>query len=259
MEYIFYGQITPTFRSIRFTIKDPPLRLSIQSNIGSFNYTLLLNQTNDIIVTINTDSEIQDTDTLFDIVKGLTQSFYDTAFLNNGILCGVVFTSLYLPNKQIYQINSQDISGWLHPNIFNFETEKLFELKNTAVVRIAIGDIKYACLEHDLTAFFSFRAIEGIMNSFNDSDKDDRKNNWLLLRENLNISRNFFNKVEELSKKNRHGKNFEQTFADRQICIYSALIVLQRYLHFIDQGKQKLVSEIFPVLNSIEDFGIKLP
>lgn len=258
MEYIFYGQVTPTFQIIRFTIKDPPLRLSIESGIGSFDYTLLLNQTNDIIVTVTTEAEIKDTDTLFDIVRGLTQSFYDTAFLNSGVLSEVIFTSLYLPNKSLSQINAQNISGWLHPNIFDFETEKLFVLKNTPVVKIAIGDIKYACLEHGLTAFFSFRAIEGIMNSFNESDKDERKNSWLTLRDSLNISREFFNKVETLSISNRHGKEFAQTFEDRQTCIYSAMIVLQRYLHYLDEGKQKLALEKYPILMSIEDFGIKL-
>lgn len=258
MEYIFYGQTTPAFQSIRFTIKDPPLRLSVESSIGSFNYTLLLNLTNDIIVTVVSETEIKDIDTLLDIVKGLTQSFYDTAFLNSGILSEVIFTSLYLPNKSLCQINNHNISGWLHSNIFDFETEKLFQLKNTQVVKIAIADIKYACLEHDLTAFFSFRAIEGIMNSFTESDKDDRKNSWLILRESLNISRDFFSKVEALSKSNRHGKEFEQSFEDRQICIYSAMIVLQRYLHFLDEGKQKLNPEKYPILKSIEDFGIKL-
>jgi hypothetical protein len=130
-------------------------------------------------------------------------------------------------------------------------------LKNNPIVRIAIADIKYACIEPDLTALFSFRAIEGIMNSFSEDQNDDRKNNWLLLREQLNISRDFFKLVEELSKLNRHAKPFDQLFSNRQICISSAMIVLQRYLHYLKEGKTKLDSNKFPEIGTVEEFGMK--
>ncbi|MEO8860282.1 MAG: hypothetical protein ABI358_02600 [Ginsengibacter sp.] len=254
MEYLFYGQITPSFKRVSFNIKNPPLRLTIDSRIGKFNYTLLLNNTSDVVVNIESDLEISDLSTLLDMVRYFTQSFYDTALLNTGVLCNVTFTSLILPDKTLAQINIQDISAWLQPNIFDFETETLFELKNNPVARIAIADIKYACLEPDLTALFAYRAIEGIMNFF---DMGDTKKNWVALRENLNLSRDFFTHVEKLSVLNRHGKPFDQTFIDRQVCIYIAMIVLQRYLHYINEGKTKLSIDKYPEINTIQEFGIQ--
>jgi hypothetical protein len=55
MEYIFFGQTSPSFKKVSFNIKNPPLKLSIDSSIGKFNYTLQLNQTNDIIVVVESE------------------------------------------------------------------------------------------------------------------------------------------------------------------------------------------------------------
>lgn len=254
MEYIFYGQINPSFKRVSFNIKDPPLRLTYDSRIGRFNYTLLLNNTSDIVVCVESELEIPDLNTLFDMVRYFTQSYYDTALLNTGVLCTVSFTSVLLPNKVLEQVNIQDISSWLQPNLFDFETEVLFELKNNPIARVAIADIKYACLEPDLTALFSYRAIEVVMNSF---ETGDTKNNWIVLRDNLNLSRDFFLPVEKLSVLNRHGKRFDQTFKERQVCIYTAMIVVQRYLHYLNSGKSKLDINKHAEIATIQEFGIQ--
>src|SRR5688500_10396943 len=93
--------------------------------------------------------------------------------------------------------------------------------------------------------------MEDIMNSFSKSEKDDRKNSWTLLGESINIARELIDPVTELSKSNRHGKPVEQSFSDRQLCIQTAIIVLQRYLHYIKQGKVKFDNQRFPEINSV--------
>jgi hypothetical protein len=93
MEYIFFGQTTPSFKRVSFSIKNPPLKLSIDSSIGKFNYTLQLNNTSDVVVIVESEIEIQDVNTLFNLIRFFTQSFYDTALLTTGILCSVNFTS----------------------------------------------------------------------------------------------------------------------------------------------------------------------
>lgn len=251
MEYIFFGQLNPVFKRISFDIKNPPLRLTIDSSAGKFDYTLHLNDSADVVVVVETEREIADIITLMNLVRFFTQSFYDTALLLSGVACSINFTSAYLPNKSLVHINTQDVSSWLPTNIFDFQTEELFELKNDPIVRVAITDIRHACTEPDLTALFSFRAIEGIMNSFGENQKDDRKNNWLLLRENLNITRELIEPVTELSKSNRHGKPLEQSMSDRQLCIQTAIIILQRYLHYLKEGRIKLDIQRFPEIDSI--------
>lgn len=255
MEYVFLGQLTPAFKRIQFNIENPPLRFTVDSPIGKFNYTLLLNDTSDIIVVIESENEILDIPTLLNTIRFLTQSFYDTALMQCGISCNVTFTSALLPNKTSAPINIQDVSSWLKTNIFDFPTEELFRLSNDPVVRVAIMDIKFACLEPDLTALFSFRAIEGIMNSFESGQNYNRKKNWDLLRENLNISRSLINPVAEHSKLNRHGKPYTQIFSERQLCIHTAMIILQRYLHFLKQGRRKLDPLSFPEIKAIDDLS----
>ncbi len=253
MEYVFFGRISPSFRRIEFGIKDPPLRFSVESSIGRFDYKLLLNNTDDLSVVVETAQEITDVLTLHFLVRQLTQSFYDTAFFNSGIICTVSFSSVLLPNNVFAGLNIGDLSKWIDTTFFDFEIEKLFRLKNDSAARVATSDIKNACIEYDMTAFYSFRAIEGIMNSFNVDDKENRKISWDKLRDNLNIDRVFFSDVEKYSISNRHGKPFEQTISIRKKSIYSAMIVLQRYMHFLDGGRNKLDQGKFPTVFKIED------
>ena len=100
-EYLFYGKATPSYLRVSFNIQDPPIRLKIDSKIGKFDYTLLLNNTDDVKVKINSSTEFDDLATLFDMVRSFTQSFYDTAMLSTGVLTRVDFSTIYLPNKTL--------------------------------------------------------------------------------------------------------------------------------------------------------------
>lgn len=245
-EYIFYGRVTPSYSKVSFSIQDPPIRLTIESKIGKFDYTLLLNNTDDVIVKINSSIEFDDLHTLFDLVRSFTQSFYDTALLSTGVLSRVDFSTIYLPNKTLAQI--QNFTPWLPTDLFDFKTETLFILKNNPTARIAILDIKYALIEPDLTPLFAYRSIEGIMNSFN-KGYNDRNKKWLLLKENLNLTKDFFELTMKLSVENRHGKLLDQTMQERKVCIYTALITLQRFMHYINSNETKLNDKSFPLLD----------
>jgi hypothetical protein len=245
-EYIFYGRVTPSYLRVSFNIQDPPIRQTIESKIGNFDYSLLLNDTDDVIVKINSSIEFDDLPTLFDMVRSFTQSFYDTALLSTGISSRVDFSTIYLPNKTLAQI--QNFTPWMPTDLFNIETETLFILKNNPTIRIAILDIKYALLEPDLTPLFAYRAIEGIMNSF-DELHNDRNKKWLLLKENLNLTKDFFNLTMSRSVENRHGKRLDQTMQERKTCVYTALITLQRFMHYINSNETKLNDNSFPLLD----------
>ncbi len=253
MEYIFFGKISPSFKRVEFNIADPPLRMTIQSSLGKFNYKLLLNDTDDLSVVVEFSNEVKDIPTLHFLVKQFTQSFYDTAFFASGVICNVTFSSVMLPNRAFLSLNIGDLSGWFDKSIFDISTEKLFNLKNNYIVRVATSDIKNACIEFDMTAFYSFRAIEAIMNSFTNDDAENRKITWEKMRDNLNIDRQFFTDAEKYSIANRHGKPFEQTWEIRQKCLYNAMIVLQRYMHYLDEGQKKLDIKKYPVIQSIQD------
>src|SRR4051812_16315121 len=94
LEYLFYGKVKPGYLRVSFKVQDPPIRLTIESKIGKLEYTLLLNNTDDVVVKINSANEFDDIATLFDIVRSFTQSFYDTALLSTGILTWVDFSTI---------------------------------------------------------------------------------------------------------------------------------------------------------------------
>lgn len=258
MEYIFYGHVAPTHKRVRLDVKNPPFKLKVESAVGNFELSLLLNNTSDVVVLVVSEHEIHDIANFASLVKYQIQSLYDTALLQSGVLSTVTFDSLLLPDRRYAQLSNNDISSWLQTNIFEFDTQTLFSFQNNTIIKIAISDLKSACMEPEFTSFFAYRAIEVIMNSFSEDGNENRKNNWTLLRENLNISREFFDTVEDMSKFSRHGDFFEQSILDRKICIYSALIVVQRYMHFILNQKQKLNENNFPKLTKVQDFGIQL-
>lgn len=245
-EYLFYGKVTPSYLRVSFDIQNPPIRLTIQNKIGKLDYTLLLNSTDDVIVKINSEKPIDDLATLFDIVRSFTQSFYDTALLSTGVLNRVDFSTIYLPNKTLAQISN--LNPWLPTDLFDLKTETLFTLKNIPTIRVALLDIKYALLEPDLTPLFAYRVIEGIMNSF-DKLNNDKNKKWSLLRENLNLTKDFFDFTMKLSVENRHGKVLDQTINDRKVCIYTALITLQRFMHYINSSETKLNDKTFLLLD----------
>lgn len=245
-EYLFYGKVTPSYLRVSFNIQDPPIRLTIENKFGKLDYALLLNDTDDVVVKINSEKLIDDLATLFDIVRSFTQSFYDTALLSTGVLSRIDFSTIYLPNKTLAQISN--FTPWLPTDLFDLKTETLFTLKNNPTIRVALLDIKYALLEPDLTPLFAYRVIEGIMNSF-DKLNNDRNKKWLLLRDNLNVTKDFFDFTMKLSTENRHGKLLDQTINDRKICIYTALITLQRFMHYINSNENKLNDKTFPLLD----------
>lgn len=253
MEYIFFGKIIPSFKRIEFNISDPPLRATINSEMGTFTYKLLLNDTDTISVVVESENELKDLSTLVFLVTQYTQSFYDTAFFISGVICTVRFSSLMLPNQIFASVNTGDFSNWHDKKLFAIPTEKLFALNTNSIVRVATSDIKNGCLEFDMTAFYCYQAIEAIMNSFSNDDAENRKVTWDKMRDSLNIDRQFFADIEKFSIANRHGKPFNQTWEIREKCLYSAMIVLQRYMHYLDEGQKRLEAEKYPIVTTIQD------
>jgi hypothetical protein len=255
-EYILYGQITPSYRGVNFNIDNPPLTLDIQNGIDKFKLEFLFNHTDSVLLRVTSKVEISDLSTMINIVKYHTQLLFDTVLLTTGFLSSITITSVLLPDKRFAQIDLGNVSTWHRKELIDIDIATLFRLNfEDASIKIAIADLRSAFIEAHLTALFSYRSIETIMQSFvnSSSTKEDRKKAWDNLRDNLNLSRDYFKKVETFSTANRHGKETNQTFDDRKEFIYTALVVLNRYCRFLATNKAKLDLGQYPYLNDISE------
>lgn len=257
-EYIIYASITPSFRGIKFNVLSPPLTLDIRNGIDNFKLEFLFNHTDTMLLRVTSNAEFSDITTTLNNVKYHTQLLFDTVLLTTGFLNTVTITSVLLPDKQFAQIDLDNVSLWHRKELIDIDTETLFRLNfEDFSLKIAIADLRSALIQPNLTALFSYRSIETIMQSFVSNDsKEDRKKAWDNLRENLNLSRDYFKKVEIFSTASRHGKEINQTFDDRKECINTALIVLNRYCSFLATNKTKLEVAQFPLLNNVTEISI---
>jgi len=172
--------------------------------------------------------------------------------LTSKIVCVVIFNSVYLPDNTFRVVDLYNISWLSSQQVFDFEIPELFNLQTNTTIRVAIGDIKFACIEPDLSGLFAYRAIEVIMHSFREFESERRDHIWAKFRESLNLDFHFFDFVKSFSEPNRHGKPIILSVKDRQNCIHTAMIVLQRFMHYIQGGNTKLDRTKFPILNDLQ-------
>ncbi len=112
---------------------------------------------------------------------------------------------------------------FLHPAM----TRVTFEIRNS---------IRYP----DYTALHCRLAIEAIRNSF---DPEDRSNGWRLLRENLKVSRDTIDSFKDVANNQRHGKNQNQTWQQRQRCMQIAWEICWRFEQYLMQGSQSPLAD----------------
>lgn len=92
------------------------------------------------------------------------------------------------------------------------------------------------------------RAIETIRELIMPTESDDREKGWKVMREQLNIDRDYLKFITQHSTKRRHGKRTGISPADYQEIIRRAWNVMNRFLEYRKRGNQQLPLSEFPLL-----------
>jgi hypothetical protein len=111
---------------------------------------------------------------------------------------------------------------------------------------VALDDLISAVTEAREVPLKCGRAIDAIRYSM--APAVERKQGWPVLRENLNISRQYLNLILDESKGPRHGDVMNTTFPAIREVITRSWIVMSRFLEFKKRGDQRLPLPDFPLL-----------
>jgi len=118
------------------------------------------------------------------------------------------------------------------------------------IVSRATFELRSAIRYPDFTAMHCQFAIESIRNHFcDDFDKRDwEKNAWKKMRKSLNISEECLRSFHNIATDQRHGKNRQQTWSQRQVCMQISWEVLHRFICFLGNDKTPLSKRDYPEL-----------
>jgi len=119
-----------------------------------------------------------------------------------------------------------------------------------AIVSRATFELRSAIRYPYFTAMHCQFAIESIRNHFcDDFDKPKWENAaWEKMRESLNISKRCLRSFHEIATDQRHGRNREQTWKQRQVCMQIAWEALHRFTCFLRNGETSLSKREYPEL-----------
>jgi hypothetical protein len=111
-----------------------------------------------------------------------------------------------------------------------------------------MGDLRSAIEVADDTSFFTYRAVEDVMQFFLGED-EDRVKAWELLRSVLRVDRSFLKPLEETSKPARHGRLVSKTREEQVDLLQRAWKVVDRFVAFLHRGgRESLPAALFPPL-----------
>jgi hypothetical protein len=120
----------------------------------------------------------------------------------------------------------------------------------SAAAQIALSDFTNAMRFPIGTGFHCYRAIEAMMQSMKENEKDDDGVAWLRLRANLRIDRAAVDAVKTHADMPRHGKPSGMTDADRVKVFKISDEIIRRFLAYIVSGRRPLPTEQFAVLQA---------
>ncbi|MCC5992880.1 MAG: hypothetical protein JJT99_10180 [Rhodobacteraceae bacterium] len=128
------------------------------------------------------------------------------------------------------------------------------EISPSVVMDLAVSrstfELRAAIRYPDFTAMHCQLALESIRNAFcSDFAKQGwDKEAWVSMRTNLNISEDCLKSFREISTNQRHGRNQQQSWAQRQICMQIAWETLHRFVKYVNNDRGPLNKVEYPEL-----------
>ncbi|TPW34671.1 hypothetical protein [Oecophyllibacter saccharovorans] len=135
-----------------------------------------------------------------------------------------------------------NVFGSEAPVLFNYEKslemEKISISENFPVINCqyttrVLEDFREAIRFPTQAGFFCYRAIEAIMQSFKNDDKESDKSSWEKMRGELGISREKIKFIKDFSDDVRHGKNGNLSLAKSGEVFMTAKEIINIYFSYL--------------------------
>lgn len=249
--YIFVGKVLPERVDFSLTPHEIEAATSDRSN---FKLKISI-QESQIFVELNSETEFQDIPTLRNGIFDFVRQYTDIFGYLKGYGYDIEITSVILPNNEhlIFGVQIPELETDA-PNRPVQDYHRLVELTNNPryyALRLALTDLNLSVKYPKDTGVFCYRAIESIMQFFNEGDPADpesRKRAWKSLSEKLRISENWIKRVKESALNPRHGTPTPLTGNERVGIMKHTWQVLDRFILLLKNNEQDLDSSTYSEL-----------
>lgn len=243
--YIFTGKVLP--ERVDFLLTSPPIEVT--TDTGQKFKILISIQKSQIFLEINSENVIDDILTLRNGIVDFVRQYTDIYGYLHGYAYDLEITSLVLPNNE-HIVFGVSIDG-LEKDTQNRpmqDFQKILEIgqnPDNLALRLALMDLNLSIKYPKDTGVFCYRAIESIMQFFNEGNPEDanaRKKAWATLSTNLRISQAWTDFVKEFALNPRHGSPKLLTGKNRIDIMMHTWQVVDRFLIFLANGGKQLDS-----------------
>lgn len=263
--YTFVGRVLPerTYvtindgKSMEFSLEDQDWGLSCKVSI-SIAYA-------QVSAVVTSTTPIADLETLKNTISDLVAIVVDAFAYLEGRGYGVEIISLIMPDgtQRVFSIEilalQQDkgnrllsLGDLIHKGMLNQPSDTSEQAFHRQSLRYALADLRQAILSPKDTSFLCYRAIDGIMQGFKESQgtgKDEDKA-WGLLRSALQVDETPLIDLAKKASTHRHGYHLTITGYQRVFAMMFAWRIVDRFALYIAGGFQPLSESAFGILHS---------
>ncbi len=228
-DYILYGKILP--ERVNWSFKVENVILSEPDFGYKYNVSLFVDLSI-ITVHVKSDNEIIELDSLRNFIRDYIRLFCDSYGYIKGYAYDLEITSIFdITNSkstifgvQIYELEQESSKRPIQK--FGDMVNIMSNGQNNEL-RLSLNNLRLAIQHPTDTGMYCYRAIESLMQYFNNNDNDAT---WKMFRDNLNISKIFLKPIMDKSWPSRHGKPIPITHNERVDVMKRAWAVVDRFV-----------------------------
>jgi hypothetical protein len=204
----------------------------------------------DVVLHVTTSEEIKDMGTFRNQIQTVVNPIFDSISYLKGMVIKAEITSVVteLPWLLPFEHKSGSIEkAGIESSV---PPETFFNLAISSWhLRCALADLREAIESPNDTGFFTYRAIETIMQSFKSSADEEPKYVWPRFRQALQVSENYLKSMTKYSQSNRHGVLTLTSGTEREILMLKARTIIHRFALYLSIGNRILQTSEFPLLD----------
>ena len=246
---VFSGKVLPERAFVDFG-RPYEIRFSIGDNGATYHARLHI-YANQVVVTVKTPSTEVNIPTVKNAVEGSVRVLTDFVGYLHGHGYDVEITSVW--DSETGKVTVFGIDVAVTSDSKKERRAKLGKLLpvvlSSSEIQLALADLREAIRSPGDTGFFSYRAIETLMQTFKD-DGDDAKKGWSQMRAALNLDEQWLKYVRRHATDRRHGKGRSISWEERRETMSRAWLVMDRYLEYLSKDRKPLAEAEFPTMTA---------
>lgn len=232
MRYVFFGKVLPERANVHtpsVTFTDP--------NDSEGTITVSIKRSQVMALASFPESDIQ-LDSLKHSIGTIAQDVIDTFSFITGSAYSVEITSVLTPDDTMgiyqegYEIDNNEIPINEQEDIFR-EMIGLFAGEGGIFLRLCLADFRRSMQAPVDTGFLCFRSVETIRQYFRYAHDLNKKQSWKRLREELDLTREEINFVQEFADPRRHGELVWMREQDRMEVVNFTWMVIDRFRKYL--------------------------